>query len=495
MLTPRCRCSEHDIRFMDVICEEDDQDWWTVLTMIQHILVTIHARYEGKIKRVTIFSDNAKCYQSNDSYANLLDLGAPLGIHISAMLHSEVQDGKTEVDAHLGTLKRLVRLAVASGPDMSGKATTARELYDTLCGVARGDDVVALLAKPTAAASAAKAALKGGSIKGVTQVAGVKFDVDGTVTTFKAVDLCTLKSYTRIEWEALNRTSAADRNLQLWSGPNVRHSVLVVRDEEPDPGAVLRDAAAKRRRLQSTKRKFLVHQSEPQRIGDLLPCPVAYCRETFRFPAAVKRHVALGKHAMRSRPIKDVALEEAQRLLTRPDLTHVKATDTAALEDIAFPAEESAALKQAFTNLVEHAFSVGVAGSFVGGWGSTRTRRKAWRATDPAIVRLRELFDEGENDPSKKYNKDSAFAKLCEKFAESLVPRPSTIMSWFSRWARSSDAATAHERRVRAAERRFKALQAQMELINSVGAEEAADGEAPEQAAAAALAGFANERR
>jgi hypothetical protein len=70
------------------------------------------------VKEIVLVSDNAGCYQNQVLAALLPFLAAAVGLQIIFLLHSEVQDGKSIVDAHFALAMLHVNRFVKAGHDV-----------------------------------------------------------------------------------------------------------------------------------------------------------------------------------------------------------------------------------------------------------------------------------------------------------------------------------------------------------------------------------------
>ncbi len=204
------------ITYINLIMRRDSQTWYEVLQCIQQILTIIHVE-QPDVKTVKFFADNAGCYSGNGLYANLRDIGAPFGIHVAGLFHSEAQAGKTEVDAHLGAKKRAVRLQVITGkrnnPEAalgSHDAATPQQLYDRLCEVSGPGEYVGLVDVPIAGDNVDIA--NRGNIPNVSKIEAIVFARDGSVTTHEAAFMGPTSNYTAAQWKAFTPPPG-----QLWT--------------------------------------------------------------------------------------------------------------------------------------------------------------------------------------------------------------------------------------------------------------------------------------
>ena len=86
--------------YVDQILEgTNKQNAMAVLSMIEAAIEAIHHRFPF-IKSISLQSDNAACYQSNDLMILLGFLNTRLPIPIERFIHTETQDGKGLIDAH-----------------------------------------------------------------------------------------------------------------------------------------------------------------------------------------------------------------------------------------------------------------------------------------------------------------------------------------------------------------------------------------------------------
>lgn len=430
---------------MDVVCEESCQDWWVVISILQHMLVAVKERFPH-VTEVILCSDNAKCYASNDFYSSIGGLGAPLGIRITEVLHSEVQEGKTEVDGHIGSLKRMVRLLVPRGTNGNLDAATATDLFHRIVHVGRPQDMVALLAKPNADGDAALKSLTGAKIKDVSKISALTFHEDGRVTAWRSADLSVLRQFSAAEWAKIRRPHAA---AVLWNGTQPRHTTVMSGDDVELPDVPYTPAPSRQERKQRKQRMFIVRKEEPRQLGDLIPCKVAYCRQTFVTLAALHRHMARGAHVAFQK-LKDVALTKAHELMSRPTAdTHLRPTDTAALAELATVQGVSESERQERRDLLEEACSA--IGELASGWGASMQRRRRLDTSSEPVQRLRQMFDEGART-GRKYDKKTARAQLVLEFpaAKSSVPSEQQIMALFSKWSTTTERVEERKRKKQA---------------------------------------------
>jgi hypothetical protein len=109
--------TELPLLFYDQIVSNDaKQDMWSVASLIEAIMMRIR-RDLSHVKEIVVISDNASCYQNQVLPSLLSFLAATVGLQIISLLHSEVQDGKSIVDAHFALAKLSVNRFVKAGHD------------------------------------------------------------------------------------------------------------------------------------------------------------------------------------------------------------------------------------------------------------------------------------------------------------------------------------------------------------------------------------------
>lgn len=103
--------------YFDQVCDNDSkQDREAVLSLLEVTFYRIK-RELPHIKRVTLLSDNATCYQNTLLPIVLPFIGNNYGIQVSRFVHTETQDGKSVLDAHFACASKLLKLWVKEGND------------------------------------------------------------------------------------------------------------------------------------------------------------------------------------------------------------------------------------------------------------------------------------------------------------------------------------------------------------------------------------------
>ena len=103
------------------------QDWYAVLSIIEHLLALIKA-HNSSIRKAYIRSDEAGCYHNNMLVSSLCDLGNRQGIKIVRYDHSEPQSGKDVCDRILCPLKASIKRYCNEGHDI----VTAQDMHTAL---------------------------------------------------------------------------------------------------------------------------------------------------------------------------------------------------------------------------------------------------------------------------------------------------------------------------------------------------------------------------
>ena len=103
------------------------QDWFSVLSIIENILITLKAKHPS-ISKASLRSDEAGCYHNNFIIAALKDVSKRVGIEVERYDFSEPQHGKDLCDRILCPLKASIRKFCNEGNDI----TTAAEMRNAL---------------------------------------------------------------------------------------------------------------------------------------------------------------------------------------------------------------------------------------------------------------------------------------------------------------------------------------------------------------------------
>ncbi len=134
------------------------QDWYAVLSIIEHLLSLIKTR-NASITKAYIRSDEAGCYHNNILISSLCELGNRQGIHVVRYDHSEPQSGKDVCDKILRPLKASIRRYCNEGHDI----VTAQDMYTalkerpvsgttaTVCTIEEQNNALEMLRSPTTA--------------------------------------------------------------------------------------------------------------------------------------------------------------------------------------------------------------------------------------------------------------------------------------------------------------------------------------------------------
>jgi hypothetical protein len=111
--------TELSLLFYDHIVSNDiTQGMWSVALLIEAIMMRIR-RDLSHVKEIVLVSDNASCYQNQVLPSLLSFVAATVGIQIISLLPSEVQDGKSIVDAHFPLSMLHVNRFVKAGHDVT----------------------------------------------------------------------------------------------------------------------------------------------------------------------------------------------------------------------------------------------------------------------------------------------------------------------------------------------------------------------------------------
>jgi hypothetical protein len=103
------------------------QDWYAVLSIIEHLLSLIKSR-NSSISKAYVRSDEAGCYHNNMLVSSLCDLGNRQGIQVVRYDHSEPQSGKDVCDRILCPLKASIRRYCNEGHDI----LTSQDMHTAL---------------------------------------------------------------------------------------------------------------------------------------------------------------------------------------------------------------------------------------------------------------------------------------------------------------------------------------------------------------------------
>ena len=113
--------------FDDISFSDNRQDSQAVVSILESLLVRIKEKFP-QFKRITIQSDNAKCYMSMDLILAIPLLSMQHNVKITRFIHTETQDGKSLLDAHFATCTKWVREYLKEGHN----AVTAAQLFAAL---------------------------------------------------------------------------------------------------------------------------------------------------------------------------------------------------------------------------------------------------------------------------------------------------------------------------------------------------------------------------
>lgn len=113
--------------FDDVSFGDNLQDSAAVISLIECILIRVRKMFP-KIKRITLQSDNASCYQSADVLLMIPILSIVHGVRVERFIHTGTQDGKSSLDAHFATYTEWIKRYVQEG----NNALTASQLFTAM---------------------------------------------------------------------------------------------------------------------------------------------------------------------------------------------------------------------------------------------------------------------------------------------------------------------------------------------------------------------------
>ena len=106
------------IHYFDQVIENDTvQDFTSVACCLESALTCIKEQFPF-IKRLTLVSDNAKCYSGNGILGSIVALSITSGIKIERLVHGEAGEGKSELDAHFGCAFAWLERFVNAGNDV-----------------------------------------------------------------------------------------------------------------------------------------------------------------------------------------------------------------------------------------------------------------------------------------------------------------------------------------------------------------------------------------
>ena len=119
--------------YADQIMEgSNKQDSLAVASMIEAFLYQIHEELSF-LEEITLQSDNAGCYQSNDLLLAIALISALSPIKVTRFIHTETQDGKGDIDAHFArSIAHLVSFMHTSHSNKIKRIVTAKGLTAAL---------------------------------------------------------------------------------------------------------------------------------------------------------------------------------------------------------------------------------------------------------------------------------------------------------------------------------------------------------------------------
>lgn len=101
--------------YIDVVVENDTkQDKLMVFSILEAAVIEIKKLWPA-VKDIVVLTDNAGCYQNTSLLLLLPYTSLAHGVKISAILHTDTQDGKSQLDAHFGRFQHLIDRHVAEG--------------------------------------------------------------------------------------------------------------------------------------------------------------------------------------------------------------------------------------------------------------------------------------------------------------------------------------------------------------------------------------------
>lgn len=117
------------VLYMDHVVEsESKQDWLSVVALVEAVMSEI-ARLTA-VRRVVLLSDNASYYKSPALLLFFPTISRDTGVFISRYIHTEVQDGKSLLDAHFGRCTGQITQFLNKGNDVSTAAEIVCALLD-----------------------------------------------------------------------------------------------------------------------------------------------------------------------------------------------------------------------------------------------------------------------------------------------------------------------------------------------------------------------------
>ena len=120
-------------RFTDFICKGNStQDAKQVQLLLKNIVAQVHRKYKEEIKKITIVSDGASCFSSQDHIPFIQFLNTNSASNnepeIFNWIFTESQTGKSPLDTHFSYDQKLLKKRLSSGKDLG----TCDDVYEAL---------------------------------------------------------------------------------------------------------------------------------------------------------------------------------------------------------------------------------------------------------------------------------------------------------------------------------------------------------------------------
>jgi hypothetical protein len=238
------------------------QDWYSVLSIIEHLLLLIKKR-NTSITKAYIRSDEAGCYHNNMLISLLCDLGNRQAIRVVRHDHSEPQSGKDVCDRILCPFKASIRRYCNEGHDIA----TAEDMHT---------------------------ALKERPVSGTT----------ATVCTIEEknnmLEIDAITNYSK-----LHNFELTSNELRVWKAFNIGQGKLVSLEKVvrcPDGATKLREEVPS---FPTSERKFGSKTTAEAHSEKKYECPEPSCNEEFEKHSDLDFHLNIVGHSTVSYPVKE----------------------------------------------------------------------------------------------------------------------------------------------------------------------------------------------